>query len=70
MKQYLRFDFDHYDAGGGWWDFSDSFDTVEQAMAFEEAPGRAPSDYSQIVDTKLGRVILERSGRGEWKLST
>ena len=57
MKQFLLFAGDHFYPSGGWGDFKNSFDTVEEAQegAADELAGN--SDWWQIVDITTGKVV-------------
>lgn len=67
MKRFALFEFDTYYPGGGWCDYVDSFETVEEAVAYYKLPrprdGRktwdSTSDHFQIVDLETGSVVEE-----------
>jgi len=48
MKRFAGFSFEEYYPGGGWCDFVDSYDTLEEAMA---------STCNQIVDLSSGKIV-------------
>lgn len=52
LKRYLVFTYDCYYPLGGWDDFRDSFDTIEEAKACND--GR---DMRDIVDTETGELV-------------
>ena len=60
FKRYLVFMGDHYYPGGGWNDFSDSFDDWDlaksHALAKKQQGVGWPADWAQIVDTETGEV--------------
>lgn len=56
MNRYLLFAFDSYYPQGGWEDFVESFDTLEDAL---EAGGLLERDYIQVVDSDTGEVVYE-----------
>ena len=53
MKRYLLFCYDRYDRGGGWLDFVDSFNSVEEAMAARQL------ECYQVVDSMSGTLEVE-----------
>lgn len=55
MKQYLLFGFDQYYPSGGWNDFLDSFDSVEEATM--DCHKYGDHEYYQIVDSQTGDVV-------------
>lgn len=54
MKKYLLFTGDTYYPSGGWDDFVDDFDSIEEALAYAAKNGR---DWFHIVDTEIKRII-------------
>lgn len=54
MKRYLLFAGDNYYPSGGWGDFVDGFDSVEQA-ALKLA--ERSYDWFQIVDATTGEIV-------------
>lgn len=60
MKRYAVFSYEHYYPGGGWNDFENSFDTVDEARDFKVLPS---SEYKQIIDLQTGEEI-ENPGTG------
>lgn len=59
MKRFLLFTFDEYYPSGGWADFVDSFETIEEART--RATTRQRDEY-QIVDGAHGTVIESSPG--------
>jgi hypothetical protein len=57
MKRYLLFSGDFYYTSGGWNDFVDSFDSVEEAFNSPKAKNTNTS-WFQIVDSTTGIEIL------------
>lgn len=51
MKRYLLFIGLHYYPLGGWDDFKDSFDTVEEAKQYFTDLDMGCGAWSQIIDT-------------------
>jgi hypothetical protein len=51
MKRYLLFLVWESDSLGGWHDFKDSYESIEDAM---KDAGR---DYGHIVDTQTGTIV-------------
>lgn len=63
MKRYLLFQYPDYYPGGGWQDFTGSFDSVEEARQVVLAPEyRDRPDNYEIVDTLTAKCI-ECNGR-------
>jgi hypothetical protein len=56
LKRYLVFAGDSYYPGGGWEDFVDSFDSLDEAHA-SAATAQEKSDWSHVVDTHTGQVV-------------
>jgi hypothetical protein len=56
MKRYLLFAGELYYPSGGWDDFVNSFDTIEECMA-AETNTTSGYDWAQIVDTTTGKII-------------
>ena len=56
VKKYLVFMFDDYYPGGGWNDFVNSFDSIEEGkkVIWDEK-----QDNSQIVDSHTGEIIFQ-----------
>lgn len=55
MKQYLLFSGDTYYPYGGWRDFDESFDSIDEAEKYI-SNNHAP-DWWQIVDIKTGKIV-------------
>lgn len=63
MKRYLLFAGRWGGQVGGWEDFIDSFDTVEDATkegGGSFSSGRAKYDWYQVVDTQTWMVVADR----------
>lgn len=56
MKRFMLFAGMHYYPAGGWDDFVDSFDTVEDAVAHPKIVSEY-WDWWQVVDTATGTVV-------------
>lgn len=54
MKRYLLFTMHEHEASGGWNDFVDSFDSVEEAVAAVKDP------CYQVVDVTIGKVVRQK----------
>lgn len=55
MKRYLLFAYDQYYPRGGWGDFKDSFDSLEEAFAYglhKYPDGEKRYDWCHVVDTE------------------
>lgn len=60
MKRFLLFAGDMYYPGGGWSDFMEDFDSLEEARN----GGRQTSDdWYQIVDTETMKEVEERGDK-------
>jgi len=59
MKRYAIFTYYRYYPAGGWDDYLASFDELEDALKFVEAPEYI-KDHYQIVDIQEGHVVTER----------
>lgn len=57
MKKFVRFDWDQYYPGGGLGDVTDSFDTLEEAIAFKT---EMYFDFTQIVDRDTWEVVWDK----------
>jgi hypothetical protein len=61
VKRFPVFAYHCYDAYGGWGDFKDSFDTVEEAQAWVDADlnvhKRQNHDYYDVVDLTTGKKV-------------
>lgn len=58
MKQYLLFAYDRHYPLGGWADFQEDFDTVEEAVEkWEEYKKGKIYENAQIVDITDGSVV-------------
>lgn len=60
MNQFLLFAGASYYASGGWDDFVDSFDNVEEARDYVEVAAKErPHDYDwhHIVDSNTGEMV-------------
>lgn len=53
MKRYLLFAGESYYPVGGWKDFVDSYDTIEEAVSY----GRAAGDWWHVVDSATGKIV-------------
>jgi hypothetical protein len=58
MKRFILFASDYYYSSGGWNDFIESFDTLEEAQA--RCDPSLDADWYQIVDTTTG--LIEAQG--------
>jgi len=56
MKRFLLFCGSQYYPGGGWYDFSKSFDSKEEALKAAAAPDRS-YDWWHIVDRDSGKIV-------------
>lgn len=54
MKRYLVFAYWAYYPIGGWHDFQDSFDTLEEARKFAES---LQHDHIDVIDTQTGEEV-------------
>ena len=55
MKRYLLFAGEQYYPHGGWCDFKDSFDSLEEAFAYglyKHPDGERRYDWCDVVDTE------------------
>lgn len=67
MKRYALFEFDQYYPSGGWSDFVNSFDSVDEAVSFYNLPrpregmkyDTYPADNYQVVDLHFGDTVSE-----------
>jgi hypothetical protein len=60
MKRFAAFEFETYYPGGGFNDFLDTFDTVEEATAAVDAKHKAADAFSprgHIVDLTTGKIV-------------
>ena len=57
MKRYLLFMGMHYYPCGGWEDFKDSFDTIEEAQQHFKDAEMGWSAWFQIIDTSTWERI-------------
>lgn len=62
MKRYLVFLFDSYYPDGGWGDFADSFDDLNESISFardrrKPSSGDYQYDYYQVVDRDTGTKL-------------
>lgn len=55
IKQYLIFAGHYYYPSGGWSDFQDSFDTLEEAEEMALYFYSISKDWVQIIDLKSGK---------------
>ncbi len=55
IKQYLIFAGHYYYPSGGWSDFQDSFDTLEEAEESAAYFYSISKDWVQIIDLKSGK---------------
>lgn len=58
MKRYLLFAGSYYYPGGGWDDFIQSFDTLEEAMAHPEAFQDDYVHWYMIVDSTDEQIVM------------
>lgn len=56
MKRYLTFACAAYYPDGGWFDFKEDFDSLEEAIAFAKKHVYSEGTY-QIVDTSIKKLI-------------
>lgn len=64
MKQFLFFAGDHYYPSGGWDDFQDSFETVEEINEhWLKCLNEKLYDWGQIVDSQTGKMVARYSFR-------
>lgn len=56
LKRYLLFAFNDYYPAGGWDDFVESFDTIDEAKSMFMTTNK---DLGHIFDGDIGRVIVE-----------
>lgn len=57
MKRYLLFAGSWYYPGGGWNDFVESFDTLEEAMEHPDAIQEEYTNWYMIVDSTDGQIV-------------
>ncbi len=57
MKRYLLFMGMHYYPFGGWKDFKDSFDTIEEAQQHFKDANLDSIAWYQIVDTSTWEIV-------------
>ena len=57
LKRYLVFHGIDYEAGGGWEDFQDSFDTLEEAREKVQRTPKGTLDWWHIVDSQAGQIV-------------
>lgn len=63
MKRFLVFTFPVYEAEGGWNDFCDSFESLEDAREYVKSLGYLEHDgYAHIVDSLNGKIVEYWSG--------
>ena len=63
LLQFALFAGDNYYPSGGFHDFVDSFDTVDEAKAYLTAI----YDWAEIIDLRTGqRVATWRKSQGSW----
>jgi len=55
MKRYALFAYNRYYPGGGWFDFVNTFDSIEEAVTFATSP--RTRDYIQIIDLTNGEDV-------------
>lgn len=65
-KRYLVFAGDYYYPLGGWGDFYDAFDTVEQAV--ECINGPAVNEWAEVVDGLTQKRIMYFKQDENWKM--
>lgn len=58
MKRYALFAGACYYASGGWADFVDSFDSVEDAQKHSEAFNEEYAHWFQIIDLHTGQEVV------------
>lgn len=56
MERYLLFAFDSYYPQGGWTDFINSFDSLDEAI---QSGMMLERDYFQVVDIESGEMVYE-----------
>jgi len=65
MKRYLVFSMYAYYPSGGWDDFCDSFDTLDEARAHAEgmikkrSSGGGGYDWSHVIDSETSKQVWE-----------
>jgi hypothetical protein len=60
MKRFMLFAGPDYYPGGGWSDFSDSFDTLDSAISQAK---KQDDDWWHVVDAKTGVMVWLRNSR-------
>lgn len=65
MKRYALFVGDFYEPIGGWQQFVDSYDTVDEAVkeAFKRDTKRAPKKWWHVIDLSTGKDMAEGAGK-------
>lgn len=64
MKQFLFFAGDHYYPSGGWDDFRDSFDTVEEINEYWlKCLNEKVYDWGHTIDMHTGKMVARYSLR-------
>jgi hypothetical protein len=63
IKRFLMFSGFDYSATGGWGDFTESYDTLDEAR---ECWAVNSADWCHIVDGTLG-VVVEEFSYGKWQ---
>lgn len=56
VKRYLLFGGDTYYPFGGWEDFFDSYDTIEEAR--KHARRKPRWDWWHVVDSQTGKIVV------------
>lgn len=65
MKRYALFAFTFYEGSGGWNDFIDSFDSIDEAkahpewIAAQQLTGRFYNHGAHIIDLNTGETVGE-----------
>lgn len=63
MKRYLVFSGASYYAGGGWLDFGEAFDTLDQAIEYgQHCLKHDFHDWYHIIDTNTGKIVNQVEG--------
>ncbi len=60
MKRYLLFAGSCYYPSGGWSDFENSFDTLEEAVDAAESLNVTKADWAHIIDKETGKKLWEQ----------
>ena len=58
MKRFLLFNGSYYHPSGGWWDFNNDFELMEQAIAATNS-FNPEFTWWHIIDTTSGEIVSE-----------